>query len=156
MDIVYQICVLVECIHILLVDKITSLPLTRKDVLMLISGTCGYVTLPHKRSFSFFTKIKILRQGYYPRLYKWVQYNHCDPHRGETGRSDTQREANGSNLQAKMHRWFGNGGRGLQTRNAVIVQQLGVGRWLEWGGRARNEFSPLESPERRRACRLLD
>lgn len=96
MDIAYKMCVLVEYIY---THQNNCLLYPRKDVLMLIPRIYEYVTLHHKRLFSFITKLKILR--HYLRLYRWIQCRHWDSRKREARMSYTQREADGSNLKER-------------------------------------------------------
>lgn len=62
-----------------MVDRIMHPP---QDVRALIPETCRCITLHSKKDFAEVSKLRILRQGEYPGLSRWVQHNPKDPKRG--------------------------------------------------------------------------
>lgn len=55
---------MIKPIETIVVDRIID----PKDIQFLIPGTCEYVTLYVKMNFADVVKLRILRQGVYPRL----------------------------------------------------------------------------------------
>lgn len=53
-----------------------------KDVYVLISKTCEYVTLCGERNFAGMIKLRILRRDH-PRLSAWSQSDHIFPYKKE-------------------------------------------------------------------------
>lgn len=81
------------------VDRITKAP---KDVPLLISDSCDYITLHTKGDFADVIKLRVLRWGDYSGLSEWAQCNHNSPMGG--GRKPERREGN-VRLQTSWATW---------------------------------------------------
>ena len=73
-------------------DRISHCP---QVVHVLILRTCEYVTFQSKRDFADVIKLRILRQGGYPGLLRWTQYDHSGLYQGK-------REAEASESEKEM------------------------------------------------------
>lgn len=91
-----------------------------KDVHVLISGTFECVTLPDERDLANVIKLKILRRGDYPGLFRQTQCSHKGPDKGQwdTGESE------------------GTGSRSIGQGHVIIDFEVGIlaasRSWKRW------------------------
>lgn len=109
--------------------------------------TCECAFLHGKRDFANVVKLRILRQGCYFGLCKWVQYNHKCPYK-EWGGSESEKEMWQWKQTRESEIWrccaagIGDGGRSREPRNTGSLQTLGKSR----------KWNVLESLQKGHSC----